>query len=180
MFCWQSALALTLSVSVRTRASSAVWHAGVCPLTACLAMVHVACLVWPPTPRGRPSVTSYAYGLLGGGGTVPPPPIHTAMAIIINPLYEQTSVYISTNKRTHTGIQTTRLKHKQPYTHTHTHTHIHTHTHTHIHTHKHKHIQTQTQHHKQTHTYKNKYARQRIVIKILWVCSDFNDRSCTQ
>ena len=63
MFCWQSALALTLSVSVRTRASSAVRHAGVCPLSACLAMVHVACLVWPPTPRGRPSVTSYAYGL---------------------------------------------------------------------------------------------------------------------
>ena len=40
-------------------------HAGVCPLSACLAMVHVACLVWPPTPRGRPSVTSYAYGLIG-------------------------------------------------------------------------------------------------------------------
>ena len=44
-------------------ASSAVRHAVVCPLSACLAMVHVACLVWPPTPRGRSSVTSYAYGL---------------------------------------------------------------------------------------------------------------------
>ena len=64
---WESALALTLSVSVRTRASSAVRHAGVCPLSACLAMVHVACLVWPPTPRGRPSVTSYAYGLFKDG-----------------------------------------------------------------------------------------------------------------
>ena len=59
----QSALALSLSVSARARASPAVWHAGVGPLAACLAMAHVAVPRLTPNTRGRPSVTSYAYGL---------------------------------------------------------------------------------------------------------------------
>ena len=44
--------------------SPAVWHAGVGLLAACLAIVHVAVLRLTPNTRGRPSVTSYAYGLL--------------------------------------------------------------------------------------------------------------------
>ena len=35
------------------------------PLAACLAMAHVAVPHLTPNTRGRPSVTSYAYGLLG-------------------------------------------------------------------------------------------------------------------
>ena len=42
VLCWQSALALSLSVSARARASPAVWHAWVGPLAACLAIAHVA------------------------------------------------------------------------------------------------------------------------------------------
>ena len=41
----------------------AVWHAGVGPLAACLAMAHLAVPRLTPNTRGRPSVTSYAYGL---------------------------------------------------------------------------------------------------------------------
>ena len=55
---WRSA-----SVSARARASPAVWHAGVGPLAACLAIAHVAVTRLTPNTRGRPSVTSYAYGL---------------------------------------------------------------------------------------------------------------------
>ena len=62
VLCWQSALALSLSVSARARASPAVWHAGVGPLAACLAIAHVAVSRLTPNTRGRPSVTSYAYG----------------------------------------------------------------------------------------------------------------------
>ena len=57
---WQSALALSLSVSARARASPAVRHAGVGPLAACLAMAHVAVPRLTPNAAGRPSVTSYA------------------------------------------------------------------------------------------------------------------------
>ena len=46
------------------RASPAVWHAGIGPLAAYLAMAHVAVPRLTPNTRGRPSVTSYAYGLL--------------------------------------------------------------------------------------------------------------------
>ena len=53
---WRSA-----SVSARARASPAVWHAGVGPLAACLAMAHVAVPHLTPNTQGRPSVTSYAY-----------------------------------------------------------------------------------------------------------------------
>ena len=60
MLCWHSALALSLSVSARARASPAVWHAGVGPLAACLAMAHVAVPRLTPNARGRPSVMSYA------------------------------------------------------------------------------------------------------------------------
>ena len=42
VLCWQSALALSFSFSARARASPAGWHAGVGPLAACLAMVHVS------------------------------------------------------------------------------------------------------------------------------------------
>ena len=68
VLCWQSALvlsgALSLSVSGGP-AGPAVWHAGVGLLAACLAMAHVAVLrLSPANTRGRPSVTSYAYGLL--------------------------------------------------------------------------------------------------------------------
>ena len=59
--------ALSLSVSARARPSPAVWHAGVGPLAACLAMAHVAVPRLTPNTRGRPSVTSYAYGLYGVG-----------------------------------------------------------------------------------------------------------------
>ena len=61
---WRSA-----SQSVRARAGPVVWHAGVGPLAACLAMAHVAVLSFDPNTRGRPSVTSYAYGLLSEGNT---------------------------------------------------------------------------------------------------------------
>ena len=64
VLCWQSTLALSLSVSARARASPAVWHAGVGPLAACMAMAHVAVPRLTPNTRGRPSVTSYAYGIL--------------------------------------------------------------------------------------------------------------------
>ena len=60
VLCWQSALALSLSVSARVRASPAVRHAGVGPLAACLAMAHVAVPRLTPNAAGRPSVTSYA------------------------------------------------------------------------------------------------------------------------
>ena len=56
--------ALSPSVSARARAGPAVWHAGVGPLATCLAMAHVAVPRLTPNTRGRPSVTSYAYGLL--------------------------------------------------------------------------------------------------------------------
>ena len=56
--------ALSPSVSARARASPAVWHAGVGPLAACSVMAHVAVPRLTPNTRGRPSVTSYAYGLL--------------------------------------------------------------------------------------------------------------------
>ena len=46
------------------RASPAVWLAGFAPLAACLAMTHVAVFRLTPNAAGRPSVTSYAYGLL--------------------------------------------------------------------------------------------------------------------
>ena len=43
---------------------NAVWHMqGLAPLAACLAMAHVAVLRLTPNTCGRPSVTSYAYGL---------------------------------------------------------------------------------------------------------------------
>ena len=63
VLCWQCALALSLSVRGPGRASSAVWLAGFAPLAACLAMTHVAVFRLTPNAAGRPSVTSYAYGL---------------------------------------------------------------------------------------------------------------------
>ena len=54
---------LSASQSVRGPAGPAVWHAGVGPLAACLAMVHMAVPRLTPNARGRHSVTSYAYGL---------------------------------------------------------------------------------------------------------------------
>ena len=59
--CWQCALALSLSV--RGVRCAAVWLAGFAPLAACLAMMHVAVFRLTPNAAGRPSVTSYAYGL---------------------------------------------------------------------------------------------------------------------
>ena len=64
VLCWQCALALSLSVRGPGRASPAVWLAGFAPLAACLAMTHVAVFHLTPNAAGRPSVTSYAYGLL--------------------------------------------------------------------------------------------------------------------
>ena len=64
VLCWQCALALSLSVRGPGRASPAVWLAGFAPLAACLAMTHVAVFRLTPNAAGRPSVTSYAYGLL--------------------------------------------------------------------------------------------------------------------
>ena len=55
---------LSASQSVRGPAPPAVWHAWVGLLAACLAMAHVAVLRLTPNTRERPSVTSYAYGLL--------------------------------------------------------------------------------------------------------------------
>ena len=49
-----------LSVSARARAGPAVWHAGVGPLAACLAMAHVTVPRLTPNTWGHPSVTSYA------------------------------------------------------------------------------------------------------------------------
>ena len=46
--------ALSLSVSARPRASPAVWHAGVGPLAACLAMAHVTVPRLTPNTRGAP------------------------------------------------------------------------------------------------------------------------------
>ena len=63
VLCWQCALALSLSVRRPGRASPAVWLAGFAPLAACLAMTHVAVFRLTPNAAGRPSVTSYAYGL---------------------------------------------------------------------------------------------------------------------
>ena len=60
VLCWKSVGALSLSVSARARAGPAVWHAGVGPLAACLAMAHVTVPRLTPNTRGRPSVTSYA------------------------------------------------------------------------------------------------------------------------
>ena len=51
--CW-------LSVCARARAGPAIWHAGVGPLAACLAMAHMTVPRLTPNMRGRPSVTSYA------------------------------------------------------------------------------------------------------------------------
>ena len=48
--------ALGLSVSARARAGPAVWHAGVGPLAACLAMAHATVHRLTPNTRGRPSV----------------------------------------------------------------------------------------------------------------------------
>ena len=57
---WRSA-----SQSVRGPGPApAVWHAGVGPLAACLAIAHVAVPRLTPNARGRPSVTSYAYAEL--------------------------------------------------------------------------------------------------------------------
>ena len=64
VLCWQCALALSLSVRGPGRASPAVWLAGFATLAACLAMTHVAVFRLTPNAAGRPSVTSYAYGLL--------------------------------------------------------------------------------------------------------------------
>ena len=64
LLCWQCALALSLSVRGPGRDSPAVWLAGFAPLAACLAMTHVAVFRLTPNAAGRPSVTSYAYGLL--------------------------------------------------------------------------------------------------------------------
>ena len=64
VLCWQCALALSLSVRGPGRASPTVWLAGFAPLAACLAMTHVAVFRLTPNAAGRPSVTSYAYGLL--------------------------------------------------------------------------------------------------------------------
>ena len=63
VLCWQCALALSLSVRGPGRASPAVWLAGFAPLATCLAMTHVAVFRLTPNAAGRPSVTSYAYGL---------------------------------------------------------------------------------------------------------------------
>ena len=63
VLCWQCALALSLSVRGPRRASPVVWLAGFAPLAACLAMTHVAVFRLTPNAAGRPSVTSYAYGL---------------------------------------------------------------------------------------------------------------------
>ena len=52
-----------LAVRGPGRASPAVWLAGFAPLAACLAMTHVAVFRLTPNAAGRPSVTSYAYGL---------------------------------------------------------------------------------------------------------------------
>ena len=73
VLCWQCALALGLSVRGPGRASPAVWLAGFAPLAACLAMTHVAVFRLTPNAAGRPSVTSYAYGLYTA--TPPPPPL---------------------------------------------------------------------------------------------------------
>ena len=51
VLCWQCALALSLSVRGPRRASPAVWHAGVAPLAACLAMTHVAVPRFDPQRR---------------------------------------------------------------------------------------------------------------------------------
>ena len=68
VLCWQCELALSLSVRGPGRASPAVWLAGFAPLAACLAMTHVAVFRLTPNAAGRPSVTSYAYGLLWSWG----------------------------------------------------------------------------------------------------------------
>ena len=60
VLCWQSALALSLSVSARAQASPAVWHAGVGSLAAGLTIAHMAVPRLTPNTRGCPSVTSYA------------------------------------------------------------------------------------------------------------------------
>ena len=54
VLCWQCALALSLSVRGPRRASPAVWHAGVAPLAACLAMTHVAVPRFDPQRRWAP------------------------------------------------------------------------------------------------------------------------------
>ena len=54
VLCWQCALALSLSVRGPRRASPAVWHAGVAPLAACLAMMHVAVPRFDPQRRWAP------------------------------------------------------------------------------------------------------------------------------
>ena len=59
MPCWGSRL-VALCTRARARACPAVWHAGVGPLAACLAMAHVTVPRLTPNTRGRPSVTSYA------------------------------------------------------------------------------------------------------------------------
>ena len=65
VLCWQCALALSLSVRGPRRASPAVWHAGVAPLAACLAMTHVAVPRFDPQRRWAPFCdVIYAYGLL--------------------------------------------------------------------------------------------------------------------
>ena len=56
---WRSA---SQSVA-RARASPAVWHAGGWPFGCMHGTWHVAVPRLTPNTRGRPSVTSYAYGL---------------------------------------------------------------------------------------------------------------------
>ena len=73
-----SQLVLSLSVSARARASPAVWHAGVGPLAACLAMAHVAVPRLTPNTRGRPSVTSYAFKTTIRKDNSPPGPLQTS------------------------------------------------------------------------------------------------------
>ena len=63
---WHSAL----SVRGPGRASPAVWHAGVAPLAACLAMSHVAVPRLTPNTGGRPSVTSYCIWSIGPRGAI--------------------------------------------------------------------------------------------------------------
>ena len=82
VLCWQCALALSLSVRGPGRASPAVWLAGFAPLAACLAMTHVAVFRLTPNAAGRPSVTSYAYGLYPRANGAPIPSIGRMTGIL--------------------------------------------------------------------------------------------------
>ena len=71
VLCWQCALALSLSVRGPGRASPAVWHAGVAPLAACLAMTHVAVLRLTPNARGRPFCDAHMHMVYSPPGQLP-------------------------------------------------------------------------------------------------------------